>query len=305
MDFCASAFGLTAGGCAVPTDANRIGSRMRCADILDSVFDQHNIEDEDRAALEIAVLAFFRSRDPDVAKFVAHLADSTFNLLALCIDEESRETLQSSLPEAKIFVDTNILFALLGTHDTPLAAAPSTASVIHQNKLPDRLYYDPKTLAELTHCGENSAFRLTRHEWSRQVSRALLDLPWQVARLSGTRCPSTRSTQNSLSTPKHFVARYSSPATLLADHGVQIYRTVGVPEPQERLELRSTIIADYKDFLSKNPRRRNTHYSKLDHDATIRCSQRIIRFRLGKGHCVQERSSLRAITGVFRFHRTS
>lgn len=69
--------------------------------------------------------------------------------------------------------------------------------------------------------------------------------------------------------PAAFCSRYQSPSGLLAEYGLKIFREPNLSEGQDRLELKSTVIADYKEYLQKNPRRKNTNYTKLDHDASL------------------------------------
>src|SRR5437588_3283880 len=106
--------------------------------------------------------------------------------MALTIDAETRQELKSKLPALNIFVDTNILFSLLGTHDTPLAAATiDLFNVINKNQLPFKLYCHAKTVDELTRTLDAAIERLTSRTWAQQVSRAVVSLPWQTFRLTG------------------------------------------------------------------------------------------------------------------------
>ncbi len=271
MSYCAAAFRLHGvDAVQVLSDDVLVGSKHSQTQVLDDLFDLHQITSEHRALLREAIALFFRSSDPAVTAYISQLADSTFNLLALCVDEATRQELREGLPELKIFVDTNILFSLMGTHDTPLAAASlDLFRVIKQAKLPFTLYYHAKTLAELTHTVEEAAHRLQRQTWTPNLSRALVRIPWNVSRVSGIEMRFHQLNAQGSIDPAAFCSRYQSPAGLLADFGLRIYRPPELPEGQDRLELRSTVIADYKEYLKRHPRRKNTNYAKLDHDASL------------------------------------
>ena len=271
MDYCAPVFRIH-GVDAVqlisenaPTTSDETHEQL-----LKRVFDNHEVPTSERINLRHAISIFFQSKDPDILTYVAQLADSNFNLLALCVDEDSRNFLRAGMPELKIFVDTNILFSLLGTHDTPLAAASiDLFRVISQAKLPFKLYYHAKTLNELTQSIENASYRLRKQSWAKHVSTAIVQLPWQVTRVSGIEMRFHQLNAVQTIDPAAFCARYENPAALLAEHGLQIFREPDVAQGQERLELRSTLISDYKEYLAKNPRRKNSNYAKLDHDCSL------------------------------------
>jgi hypothetical protein len=231
---------------------------------------RENFEESEAIIFTQAVSEFFSSTDPETLEYIVQLADSTFNLMALTIDDETREELKSKLPALKIFVDTNVLFSLLGTHDTPLAAATiDLFNVIKQNDLPFKLYCHSKTADELTYTLEAKIHVLTGRSWSQSVSRTLASLPWHVTRLSGIEMRFHQLNAAQPTSPSVFAARFASPMTLLSEFGVQIFREPDVSETAERMELRATIADQYREYLQKNPRRRKASYERLDHDARL------------------------------------
>ncbi len=238
--------------------------------LLSDILQREGIVEPERSGYIQAVSAFFTSSDAETVEYIVQLADSTFNLMALTIDEETRQELKETLPPLKIFVDTNILFSLLGTHDTPLAAATiDLFRVIKQNQLPFKLYCHGKTIDELTRTLDGAVARLTSRAWPQQISRALTSLPWQHSRLTGIESRFHQLNAEQPTSPRTFAARFASPIALLGDEGVQIYREQEVAQNTERMELRATIAEEYKEFLQRNPRRRKASYEKLDHDARL------------------------------------
>jgi hypothetical protein len=242
------------------------GNTKQLIDILK----REKFDESDFPILMQAVSEFFSSTDTETLEYIVQLADSTFNLMALTIDDETREELKSKLPALKIFVDTNVLFSLLGTHDTPLAAATiDLFNVIKRNDLPFKLYCHSKTADELTYTLEAKIHVLTSRPWSQQVSRTLASLPWHVTRLSGIEMRFHQLNAARPTSPSVFAARFASPMALLSEFGVHVFREPDVSETAERMELRATIADQYKEYLQKNPRRRKASYERLDHDARL------------------------------------
>lgn len=271
MDYCAPVFrahGMDA--ISVITEDAPASPDETHGKMLANVFSSHSIPEVQRAGIRSAIATFFNSQDTEITAYIAQLADSTFNLLALCVDDDSRRSLRQAMPQLKVFVDTNILFSLLGTHDTPLAAASiDLFRVIKSAKLPFKIYYHEKTLSELTHTIDDASYRLRRQTWAPNVSKAITEIPWRVTRVSGIEMRFHQLNAEKPIDPVAFCARYETPAALLAEYGLKIYREPDVQDGPERLELRSTMIADYKEYLSRNPRRRNSNYVKLDHDCSV------------------------------------
>jgi hypothetical protein len=242
------------------------GNTKQLVDILK----REDFEESEFAIFTQAASEFFASTDAETLEYIVQLADSTFNLMALTIDDETREELKSKLPALKIFVDTNVLFSLLGTHDTPLAAAAiDLFNVIRQNDLPFKLYCHAKTVDELTYTLEAKIHVLTSRSWSQNVSRTLASLPWHVSRLSGIEMRYHQLNAAQPTSPSIFAVRFASPLTLLGEFGIQVFREPDVSETAERMELRATIADQYKEYLQKNPRRRRASYERLDHDARL------------------------------------
>lgn len=238
--------------------------------ILEKALAEHNLPKADHLPMTQAIDLFFTQGDIETSRYVSQLADSTFSLMALTIDEGTRAELATRLPPLNLFLDTNVLFALLGTHDTPLAAASvDLVRVIRENDLPFKLICFDKTLSELEHTLEGALARLQKQTWSQTVSRALLKIPYQVSRLSGIETKFHQLNAETSISPATYCSRFANSMALLETYGVKIYRENPAKDTPTRLEFRSTIIDLYREYLEKNHARRTRYYEKLDHDASV------------------------------------
>jgi hypothetical protein len=238
--------------------------------LLSDIFDDIGISEDQRLVYSLAIAQFFSSPDPETVEYIVQLADSTFNLMALAIDDVTRNELRARLPELKIFIDTNILFSLLGAHDTALSAASvDLFRVIQQNQLPFKLYCHTRTARELESSLEAATHRLTRQTWSQAVSRALIRLPPHAVRLTGIEMRFHQLNAAQPISPAAFCVRYQSPMTLLADFGIRIFREPEAADTSERMTLRATITDQYEEYLKRHPRRRGARYETFEHDAIL------------------------------------
>lgn len=242
----------------------------RKASFLQESMASHSISRSEYQRYSVAVDLLFESVDAETIQYVTQLADSTFSLMALTADEDVRAELASKLPELRLFLDTNVLFALLGTHDTPLSAATvDLARVIQDNDLPFKLLCHSKTLQELEHTLDAAINRLTKQAWSQAVSRALVKLPYQVSKISGIEMRFHQLNAAVATSPSTFCTRFANPLLLLEQHGIKVFRDNPVKDNQERLEFRSTIIDYYEEYLKTHQPKRWRVYEKLDHDAVL------------------------------------
>ena len=68
-----------------------------------------------------AIAVFFDGTNSERITYVTELADSTFNRMALGIDAETPNILIEHLPNLTIFVDSNVIFDIIGAHESRLA----------------------------------------------------------------------------------------------------------------------------------------------------------------------------------------
>jgi hypothetical protein len=227
-----------------------------------------------------AIAVFFNGTNSERVRYVTELADSTFNLMALGVDEDTRHTLVHNLPNLTIFVDTNVIFDIVGAQDSQLAAASvELLAVIREQPLPSfKLYCHGKTLQEVERTLEGIGSWLRRTRWTPSVSRALINASPDISSIE-----LKYHQTNSLvpTSPDVFLSRYSSIPALLDQYGIKIYRDAAV-ETSEALRERAELIAEYGAFIEKRANRKRP-YEALDHDMTLWLATRGRRSRTGRG----------------------
>ena len=213
------------------------------------------------------VAAFFNGKNDDRVRYIAQLTDSVFNFLSINVDEDLRKTLLDGLPALTIFLDSNVIYGLIGAHSQPLAAAShDLLEAIRENDLPFKVYYHEKTLMELQRTIETVGRRLLRSQWTPAVSAGLLAAP---RHLSSIEIKYHQQNSRTRTPPNVFLDRYSNIPGLLSDFGLAIYRA---PETEEAGQLRHELVAEYEQFAKDNgssARQQVKAYETLDHDMTI------------------------------------
>lgn len=232
--------------------------------LLQSAMEETGLDSKALPEISDAVAIFFDGKDATRVQYVAELANSTFNFLALNLDDEVRNSLLASLPSLSIFVDTNVIYGLLGAHANPLgAAAVDLFAILRENEFPFRLYYHEKTLRELENTMDAIGARLRRERTSQAVSKALLRLPRTMSSIE------VRYHQINSETPTSvdvFLGRFSNLPVLLAEYGLTIYRESTHGSEQES-RRRAELVAEYAAYLEENGREKS--YSAMDHDVSI------------------------------------
>jgi hypothetical protein len=227
-----------------------------------------------------AIAVFFDGTNSERIKYIAELADSTFNFMALGVDEDTRNILVEHLPNLTIFVDTNVLFNVIGADETPIGASSvELFEIMRQQDLSSfRLYCHEKTLQELERTIENIGSWLRRTRWTPSLSRAILNASPDISSIE-LKYHQTNATVPT--SPDVFLSRYSSMPTLLDQHGIKIYRDP-VTATSESVRTRGELTAEYGAFIEKHASRKRP-YEALDHDVTLWLAGVSRRTPTGKG----------------------
>lgn len=259
-----------------------------------------NLDLADYERISEAIGLFFNGANPERVRYIAELSDSTFALLSLQLDSDTRDALLHNLPELTIFIDSNVILGILAAHTAPLAAASSDLlRLVKESNLPFKLYYHEKTLSELERTINGLGDRLRRRTWTQFMSRTLLNVPNQITSIEVRFHEINAVTPTS---PDVYLSRYSNLPRLLNDYGLTIFREP--VQSQDSIMLRGQLVAHYQAFINeKRPGGTSKTYQVLDHDISIWLSARDRLAPRGRGALFSGALVLSADSLLRRFDR--
>ncbi|MFV2177949.1 hypothetical protein ACFHW2_40025 [Actinomadura sp. LOL_016] len=213
-----------------------------------------------------AVRIFFNGKNHDRVGYIAELVSGTFNFLALNLDDETRESLLANIPSLTIFVDTNVIYGIIGAQAGLLGeVAIDLFKVLRENAFPFKLYYHEKTLRELEYTITAIGTRLRRRQWSSALSRAMLTRQNMISSIEVRYHEINSRTPTAVDV---YLGRYSNIPLLLAEYNINIFREGS--SSQEEDYKRGELVAEYQAFLAENAKGHSEKaYKALDHDITI------------------------------------
>jgi hypothetical protein len=124
-----------------------------------------------------AITDFFSNMSGSLnrATYIAQLADGAFNYFSLAIDPRSAKRFRENLSPLTVFLDTNILFSILGLNSEPTdEVANELLRIIQKHEFPFTLCCHEKTVQELRHTIDYYGDRLRGRYWSQHISRAAM-----------------------------------------------------------------------------------------------------------------------------------
>jgi hypothetical protein len=206
---------------------------------------------------------FFSSLTSHRTKYLTQLLDGTFTYFALTVDQFTSTYLREGISPLTLFIDTNVIFGLLGLSDTALNnASRELIEAIKKHRLPFTLYYHEQTLRELRKVIGSAADEVKGKRWSQAMSRAAISA--RVADGIGYRFHLLNS--ETPTDPDAFFAKYEHITELLSDYGFSIYRTAHSTTLDEQ---RHQLIAEYEDFFSTYRMKWVKKYEAVDHDMAV------------------------------------
>jgi len=236
--------------------------------LLDGAIDMAALgssRDQARAAIR----AFFIAPSSKRLKYMSELLDGTFTFFALSVSDSTAEYLKGQVPSLKLFLDTNVVLAVLGLQDNPLQEADvELLEIIRNERYPFKLYYHERTLREILDILDAARANLTKRHFTPALSQAYLQyMETRGVGLGLERHFHAVNANREIDT-EAFLARYDHVEDLLRDQGIQRYNQAGADLATER---KGELIAEFDHFLKgrrrqgKAPRR----YEALDHDVTV------------------------------------
>jgi hypothetical protein len=270
-------------------------------DALHEALDDSDLSSDLGPLIGAEVARFFDGTSAVRSAYATELMSSTFNFMALGVDEATRRLLREGLPEITIFVDTNVLYSLIGAHSSALDAATADLFDILIS-LKVKLYCHTKTLTELENTLEGVGHRLRARQWTSAMSRAMLSaVPHAISSIE-TRFHQINA--ETPTTPEIFLQRYRSPLPILEQYGVGVYREA--TSTPASMEQRALLTVEYMEWLKENgPRRRrnSVRYEAADHDITLWLATRARQMPAGRGPIFCGAMLLSADSALRRFDR--
>ncbi|MBT3164675.1 hypothetical protein HTV80_16385 [Streptomyces sp. Vc74B-19] len=213
-----------------------------------------------------AIAVFFDGRNADRVDYVSELVNSTFNFLALGLDDETRGSLIENTPALTIFVDTNVIYSIIGAHANPHdAISAELFNLLQENQLPFKVFYHEKTLNELEKTMSAAGDRLRQLHYTPALSRARLSYPRAMSSIEMRYHQLNSEVATSVDI---FLGRYSNLPLLLAQQGFTIFRESDTSQEESR--KRAELVAEYKAYIAdKYPSHREKQYATLDHDVAV------------------------------------
>ena len=200
------------------------------------------------------------SKDADRSAYIAKLADCTVSYYSLAVPPDVVEQLRSKLKPLTVFLDTNVLFGLVGLDDRPLVElSHELVALIRSEKLPLKLRYHSSTEKELVSTFATVTSRLKGSVWSAVVSRNAA----RSSRLSTIqRLYHERNAEQPV-TPETFFKPYEHIDVLIQEQGISLYREPSAGDKQRIYDL----IADYTAFCEQSGRVKS--YEAIKHDMEL------------------------------------
>lgn len=219
---------------------------------------------------EAAILAFLNGvhSDPNRAAYIARLADSAVSYLSLTVSPEVADRLRRKLEPLDVFLDTNILFGLLGLAEPETTdAARELAHAVEENNLPLTLRFHQDTERELRRTFDGLSVQLRSRVWPPSLSAAAV----RARNINTvTRLYHEKNAASAISADS-FLKPYEHVDVIIRERGAVQYRESRQLAPQENYDL----MADYRAFLEKNGR--DKPYEVIAHDVTLLLTVRKLR----------------------------
>lgn len=236
--------------------------------LLDQAIDSCGLS-ASRAEARSAIRAFFTAPSAKRLRYMSELLDGTFTFFALTVSDSTAEYLKGQVPSLKLFLDTNVVLAVLGLQNNSMQEADvELLDIIKSEKYPFKLYYHERTLKEILEILDAARSSLRRRHFTPALSRAYLQytdtrgggfgLERQFHEMNAKREIDTEA----------FLARFNHVEDLLRDRGIQRYNQAG---PDLDTTSKGEYIAEFEHFLAGRRRqgKPQRRYEALDHDVTV------------------------------------
>lgn len=130
---------------------------------------------KDQSEVRDVIRAFFLDPSPNRLRYTSELLDGTFTFFALTVSDSTAEYLKEQVPSLRLFLDTNVVLAVLGMQDSNMQEADlELLETIEREQYPFKLYYHERTFKELIGLVETTKSRLRSRHFTPALSRAYI-----------------------------------------------------------------------------------------------------------------------------------
>ncbi len=221
-------------------------------------------------AVRAAVEGWLSSDDPDLRKIVLQTLNSHFVLEASRLDDATLSALTptgSARPSFGLFIDTNLLFSLLGLHDNPAnEAAESLLDVIRElrGRVNVKLYVLATTIDETKRAITARLGPLRNLRLGPNLSVAATDVLHGIDRRFADEC---KKAGVALSPDDFFGPYLNNLLPVLKTKDINLFNT-----PLQGYSVRSDVVDDINDALEREtskPAERRKGYEQIAHDMIL------------------------------------
>ncbi|WP_157439526.1 cell envelope integrity protein TolA [Aeromicrobium sp. Root344] len=235
--------------------------------LMDSAIQDVGLQRHQGPARE-AIRAFFIEPSPKRLRYMSELLDGTFTFFALTVSDATADYLKGQVPSLRLFLDTNVVLAVLGMQDNRMQEADvELLEIIEKERYPFKLYYHQRTFKELINLVEVAKSRIRSRHFTPALSRAYLQ--YMESRGGGMgieRQFHAMNAERAVDTDA-YLARFDHLEDLLRDRGIERFNQNGADLD---VEIKGAHIAEFEHFLkNRHPGRQPRSYEARDHDVTV------------------------------------
>lgn len=233
--------------------------------MLKAASDEAGLTVECIGPLRAAVRSFATAPSAELRRYLLGLLDATFTLYALSVPASTARYLREGLGDLDVFLDTNILFDIVGLHPDNPTTSTRVLVFIRENAFPFNLWVHERTVREFRGTLDACKSRITSRHYSPALSSAMLqtlDLPAVDRRYHELNAEAPID-------PATFIDRYYDVPELIRPYGVKIWRESDRDDEAAYVRAKGELFAEYEAFLTSGREEGTKTYHVLDHDMTV------------------------------------